>query len=616
MTPERWQQISRIFKSAISLDGAARAAYLANQCGTDESLRSEVEKLLSSHRQASAEDFIGGRAADDGAVLLVTPEELKPRLEKGQKLGSYLILDQLGAGGMGEVYLAKDSRLERTVALKVLSPDISEDQRRMQRFRQEAKVASSLNQPNILTIFESGEIDGLTFLATEFIDGETLRSYLNRERLKTAETIDIAIQVLTALEAAHEARIVHRDIKPENVMIRHRDRVVKVLDFGLAKVTEKRTATQHDLDAEAVTEFKTTPGVLMGTINYMSPEQARAATVDERTDIWSVGVMLYEMVTGLMPFGGPTSSHTLVQILDKELPAFPKVVDAPAELQRIVRKALAKSPDERYQTAKDFAIDLKSLRRQLDVKRSVDDTDQEPDDKRAGKEPSKTRVLVFALVAMAIVTAAFFGWSVWRAARARSSSVVIPAPGPVTPQPERRLTYSITVQEFRNGKYEPPYTMAAEVSFEPKDRVRLNVGSPQTGYLYILNEGPRDGSAVPEYSIMFPSASANNGSPLLAAEQHILIPAEPHWFQFDTQAGVERLWLIFSEDAVAELESVRRFASKETQGVIADMTQNKLIQDFLTTHSATKPETEKGETLTTLTMPGKLLLYPVRLEHH
>ncbi|HEY0730413.1 MAG TPA: serine/threonine-protein kinase, partial [Pyrinomonadaceae bacterium] len=460
MTPERWQQISRIFKSAISLDGAARAAYVANQCGTDESLRSEVEKLLSSHRQASAEDFIGGRAADDGAVLLVTPEDLKPRLEKGQKLGSYLILDQLGAGGMGEVYLAKDSRLERTVALKVLSPDISEDQRRMQRFRQEAKVASSLNQPNILTIYEFGEIDGLTFLATEFIDGETLRSYLNHERLKVPETLDIAIQVLTALEAAHEARIVHRDIKPENVMIRRRDRLVKVLDFGLAKVTEKRSATQHDLDTEAVTEFKTTPGVLMGTINYMSPEQARAVAVDERTDIWSVGVMLYEMVTGVIPFGGPTSSHTLVQILDKELPAFPKVVDAPAELQRIVRKALAKSPDERYQTAKDFAIDLKSLRRQLDVTRSTDAADEEPADKRAEKEPSKTRVLVFALVAMAIVTAAFLGWSVWRAARARSSSVVVPAPGPVAPQPERRLTYSITVQEFRNGKYEPPYTMA------------------------------------------------------------------------------------------------------------------------------------------------------------
>jgi serine/threonine protein kinase len=347
----------------------------------------------------------------------------------------------------------------------------------------------------------------------------------------------------------------------------------------------------------------------MGTVNYMSPEQAKASGIDERTDIWSVGVMLYEMVTGLMPFGGPTMSHTLVQILEKEVPAFPKVAGAPAELQRIIRKAMAKDPDERYQTVKDLAVDLKSLRRQSDHSLERDAVLPET-------EPNKKRVLVYGLIAMAVVMVAFFGWSIWRATRAPSSSVAVPASTPVVAQPERRLTYSVTVQEFREGKHQPPYTMAGEVSFEPGDRVRLNIGSPQAGYLYILNEGPRDGSTVPEYSIMFPSSSANNGSPLLAAEQHVLIPEEPHWFQFDDQEGVERLWLVFSEDAVPEIESVRRFASKETKGVVADMTQNKLIQDFLTTHSATKPELEKGETLTTLKVPGKLLLYGVRLEHH
>lgn len=613
MTPERWQQISRIFKSAISLDSDARKAYVADQCGNDELLRSEVEKLIDSHRQASEENFIGGRAAEDGAVLLGGEnEEQEPRLKKGQRFGSYEILDKLGAGGMGEVYLAKDSRLERTVALKVLPPDISLDQRRMQRFRQEAKVVSSLNQPNILTIFEFGEVEGLSFLATEFIDGETLRHHLHHgKRLGLTETLDIAIQVVAALDAAHEAHIVHRDIKPENVMIRHRDHVVKVLDFGLAKITEKKSQAlvDHDSDSEAVTAFKTAPGMLMGTVNYMSPEQARVLPVDERTDIWSVGVMLYEMVTGLMPFGGPTTSHTLVQIIEKETPAFPKVVDAPPELQRIIRKAMAKDPEERYQSAKDLGVDLKSLRKQLDHG-SQRDTDQ------TEKEPDKKRVLVYALVAMAVVTVAFFGWSIWRAAQSGSSSVVAPAPTSVAAVPERRLTYSLTVQEFRDGKHNTPYIMAGEVSFEPRDRVRLNISSPQAGYLYILNEGPRDGSTVPEYNIMFPKASANSGSPLLAADQHILIPEEPDWFQFDDQQGVERLWLIFSEEAVPELESVRRFASQETQGVIADMTQNKLIQDFLTTHSATKPELEKGETLTTLKMPGKLLLYPVRLEHH
>jgi serine/threonine protein kinase len=384
---------------------------------------------------------------------------------------------------------------------------------------------------------------------------------------------------------------------------------VKVLDFGLAKVTEKRPTAFTGDASEADTAFRTAPGLLMGTVNYMSPEQAKAQTVDERTDIWSLGVMLYEMVTGLMPFGGPTTSHTLVQIIEKETPAFPQVADTPAELQRIIRKALAKSADERYQTAKDMLIDLKNLRGQLDHSSALATDHTE-------KEPDKKRVLVLALVAMVVAAAAFFGWSIWRATRAPSSSVAVPASTPVVAQPERRLTYSVTVQEFREGKHQPPYTMAGEVSFEPGDRVRLNIGSPQAGYLYILNEGPRDGSTVPEYSIMFPSSSANNGSPLLAAEQHVLIPEEPHWFQFDDQEGVERLWLVFSEDAVPEIESVRRFASKETKGVVADMTQNKLIQDFLTTHSATKPELEKGETLTTLKVPGKLLLYGVRLEHH
>ena len=604
MSPERWHQVSRIFKSAISLDGEARAAYVADQCGTDSSLRSEVEKLLASHQRADAENFIGGRAADDGAVLLVEDIELKPRLEKGQQLGSYLILDQLGAGGMGEVYLAKDSRLERTVALKVLSPDISEDKRRMRRFRQEAKVASSLNQPNILTIFEFGEVEGLTFLATEFIDGETLRTYLHRDRFKLAETLDIAIQVLTALEAAHEARIVHRDIKPENVMIRHRDRLVKVLDFGLAKVTESGS----HIDTEAATEFKTTPGVLMGTINYMSPEQARAMKVDERTDIWSVGVMLYEMVTGVMPFGGPTSSHTLVQIIEQEPP--PLVKDAPVELQRIVRRAMAKSPDERYQSAKDMAVDLKNLRKQLDQGSflATDHTDNTDHTKE------KKRVLFVALVAMVAATAAIFAVSIWRASRERPSAV-LPAPTRVVAVPERRLTYWITVQKFRGGKYKDPYRVAGEINFEAGDQVRVNVQTPEAGHLYIVNEGPRDGETVPEFNFLFPSSTANKGSSLLAADQQIQIP-EASWYRFDTQEGVERLWLIFSEDAVPELESVKQFANKKAGGLIADMTQNKLVHDYLTSHSTVKPDVDKGDTLTTLKASGKLLVYPVRLEHH
>jgi serine/threonine protein kinase len=633
LSPERWQQVSRIFKSAISLADKARADYLAEECGADENLRSEVERLIDSHQRADEANFIGGRAAEDGAALLIDEddEHEQSRLADGQQFGSYVIIDRIGVGGMGEVYLARDSRLGRTVALKVLSPDVSGDARRMKRFRQEAKVASSLNQPNILTIFEFGEADGLTFLATEYIDGDTLRDYLRGRRPKLTEIIDIAIQILAALDAAHEARIVHRDIKPENVMIRRRDRVVKVLDFGLAKVTEKRMHGPTDEYSEhesATAAFKTAPGMLMGTVNYMSPEQAQARPVDERTDIWSTGVILYEMLTGVRPFTGPTTSHTLVQIIEKDPPAFNKTLaqQAPDELQRILRKALAKSLDERYQTAKDMLIDLRSLRRQLE---GTTEASSEPD-----LGAKQKRVLWFALAAMLVFTAAYFAFSVWRSSRARSN--VVNAPAPVAAAvPERVLTYWITVQKFREGKYQKPFTVAGEINFEARDQIRLNVRSPQNGYLYVLNEGPREAATTghegtptgregtttgtnegpPQFVILFPSPSANKGSSQLSAGQEVLIPEET-WLQFDAQQGVERLWLVFTEEAVPELESVKEFANRKQRGLITDAARNKSIHDFLTTHSAAKPELEKGDLLTTLKMPGKFLLHPIRLEHH
>jgi len=619
LTPERWQQVSRIFKSAISLDGEARAAYVAGQCGVDESLRVEVEKLIQSHQRASEENFIDGAAVEAGAALLIVDDENgpQPSLNKGQQFGSYVILNPLGAGGMGEVYLARDSRLDRTVALKVLSPDVSSDKRRMQRFWQEAKIASSLNQPNILTIFEFGEVEGLTFLATEFIDGETLRDHINDKRLKLAEILDIAIQVLAALDAAHEARIVHRDIKPENVMIRRRDHVVKVLDFGLAKATEKRLSVLTEQESEAATEFKTAPHTVMGTVNYMSPEQAQAHAVDERTDIWSTGVMIYEMVSGLMPFKGATTSHTIVQILEKDPVPLTRFTQrrAPEELQRIVSKALAKSPDERYQTAKDMLIDLRNLKKRLDVEAEIDRTSS-PETPRVtvidDRAPQKRRVLMIALIGMAVATAAIFAFSIWRASRARTTPAVAP---PVATE-ERTLTYWITVQKFRNNKaYKDPFTLAGEINFEPDYQIRINVRSPQPGYLYVLNEGPPEGSAQPEFVVLFPSSTANEGSPLLAADQVVQIPQQT-WFKFDKQQGTEKLWLVFSKDAVPELEAVKEFAGKRTAGLITDSARNTAVQNFLTTHSANKPEYEKGAKQTTLKTADKLLVYAVKLEHH
>src|SRR6185369_12412300 len=354
----------------------------------------------------------------------------------------------------------------------------------------EAKVVSSLNQPNILTVFEFGEVDGLNFLATEFIDGETLRDHLHNKRLKLSEIVGISIQVLAALDAAHEARIVHRDIKPENVMLRWRDGVVKVLDFGLAKLTEQKYSTLgHDSDPEAITEFRTAPGTIMGTINYMSPEQAQGGEIDERTDIWS---------TGKMPFRGSTTSHTIVQILEKHPVPLTKLVKAPAELERIVLKAIAKKPGERYQAAKDRLADLRGLQR-LEIEAEFEQTSPLITPDEPGLAAKKKRVLVFAVVGMLLVTAAIFAVNIWRSSRsAINPSITTPAVAPV----ERTLTYWITVQKFKEEKpYQDPFTLAGEINFEAGYRIRVNLRSPQQGYLYILNEGPASGA--PEYNIVF-----------------------------------------------------------------------------------------------------------------
>jgi serine/threonine protein kinase/TolB-like protein len=306
----------------------------------------------------------------------------------GTILGRYEIRSPLGAGGMGEVYLAQDTQLDRAVALKILPAQLASDEQRMRRFEQEAKAASALNHPNILTIHEVGQADSIHFIATEFIDGVTLRQLIKRARMTLRETFDIIIQVASALTSAHAAGIVHRDIKPENIMLRS-DGYVKVLDFGLAKLMEK-TTTREGSDPEATikTAVNTAPGVVMGTVYYMSPEQARGLAVDERTDIWSFGVVLYEMITSSIPFSGATPSDVIASILEREpKPLASSALNVPAELERIVSKTLAKDAEERYQTTKDLLIDLRRLKRQLDVEAELERIVRlDEDDKATGGE--------------------------------------------------------------------------------------------------------------------------------------------------------------------------------------------------------------------------------------
>src|SRR5262249_10300203 len=340
-----------------------RAAFLARACAGDPQLRSEVESLISSHNQAG--DSIEA-LADQAATEMIADDRATSII--GKQIGHYSVLSHIGRGGMGEVFLAQDASLARKVALKLLRGDLTKDQERLRRFRQEARAASALNHPNILTIHEIGQEGSLHFMATEYVEGETLRQHIVSARTTLGEALDVSVQAASALAAAHQAGIIHRDIKPENIMLRT-DGYVKVLDFGLAKLAKTKPV---DTAAPTQPKVETEPGVIMGTVSYMSPEQARGLAVDARTDIWSLGVMIYEMVAGRRPFEAETASDVMALILQKEpLPLSRYSSEAPAELDRIVRKALHKDKEERYQMIREILLDLKSLKQEIEFERKL-----------------------------------------------------------------------------------------------------------------------------------------------------------------------------------------------------------------------------------------------------
>lgn len=362
VTPERWQKIKQVFADASKLETVDRPAFLDRTCGDDADLRSEVESLLASSDNSAG--FLDQPAVREVADVIANRRAV---LTPGQQVGPYVTVRAIGAGGMGEIFLADDQRLGRQVALKLLPAQFTSDPDRARRFKQEARAASALNHPNIFTIYEIGELDNhQLFIATEYIEGQTLRE-AETARLDLRDILDIVIQISGALSAAHAAGIVHRDIKPENVMLRP-DGLVKVLDFGLAKLAEHPRPLNHGSQAETATYHSTTPGLVMGTVNYMSPEQARGLDVDARTDIFSCGVLLYEMLAGRTPFASATHADTIAAILQQEpVPLAQLMPGLPAELQRIVSKMLRKDRDDRYQTAKDLSLDLKELRDELQL---------------------------------------------------------------------------------------------------------------------------------------------------------------------------------------------------------------------------------------------------------
>jgi serine/threonine protein kinase len=358
MTPARLERIEKIFRAALDQTPDQVSAFLDRVCEGDELLRRKVEALLTSRERAA--DFM-----ETSAVGLATKiiQDSQADSLVGQTIGHYKISESIGTGGMGEVYLATDVIAGRKAALKLLPLQFTADPERLKRFEQEAHTVVALNHPNILTVYEIGEDHSIHYIASELIEGETLRQRLTRGPMQLSEAVDVAVQVASALAAAHQAGIVHRDVKPENIMLRP-DGYVKVLDFGIAKLAEQELPVTMPR-GEALSLVETNLGSVLGTVRYMSPEQACGAPVDKRTDIWSLGVVLYEMVTGRTPFEGDppsqgygaagTPKEVMSSILEKEPPPLTRyVANAPVELQQIVSKTLRKDRDERYHSAHEL----------------------------------------------------------------------------------------------------------------------------------------------------------------------------------------------------------------------------------------------------------------------
>jgi len=351
MNPERWKQIDDLLSSALQLEPEQRAAFLDKACAKDNELRKEVEALLSSDQQVRS-SFVESPVKEIAAAMIL---ERFNRLSSGQIIGAYKILSLLKTGGMGEVYSAKDERLGRNVAIKILPAEFSNDHDRLSRFKQEARSASALNHPNIITIYDIGSFESGTFIAMELIEGKTLREMINSGSIQLRKTIDIAAQLADGLAKAHETGIIHRDLKPENIMIT-KDGLLKILDFGLAKLPASELE-----NSKVSTLFKTDSGIILGTVAYMSPEQASGQSVDYRSDQFSFGTIIYELITGSNPFHRKTSAETLTAIINDEVPN----LRAPTPIQWMIERCLSKDREERYVSTRDLARELQSIRNHL-----------------------------------------------------------------------------------------------------------------------------------------------------------------------------------------------------------------------------------------------------------
>ncbi|MCY7347231.1 MAG: serine/threonine protein kinase, partial [Pyrinomonadaceae bacterium] len=410
MNAERWKQIDELFDAVLESPNERRGAFLSEKCGSDDELKKEILSLLAAQKETD-------KFLENSAMNLMAKEIAHDNTTVadfsilGRELGNYRIERPLGAGGMGEVFLAHDAKLNRKVALKILPSEFVLDAERVKRFEREAKAVSALNHPNIVTIYDFGQLDGINFIVTEHIQGVTVRELI-KENPSLKDTLSIISQTCEALAAAHASGIIHRDIKPENIMVRP-DGYVKVLDFGLAKLNP-----QADSIHVSLTNY-TQKGMIIGTLAYMSPEQVSDDHVDHRTDLWSLGVVFYEMLTGKNPFKGENRQATLNAILNLNPPPVSEFVPSlPVELDRILEKALEKDADVSYQTASDIRADIKRVRREIDSSPSLR-SGSLTNRREAAKPPRKFLLFTAGFLLLALIGFGF--WFFFRQTDAKKS---------------------------------------------------------------------------------------------------------------------------------------------------------------------------------------------------
>lgn len=482
ISPERWQRLQALFYEALELPTEARPEFLENNCEGDRALREEIEGLL----QATEKPLDLLKQPILAAASQMVAEKTGGSLVSGTKLAHYEIISLIGTGGMGEVYLAEDTRLHRKVALKMLKPDLTNDERDLRRFEHEALTASALNHPNILTIYEFRQSGSVRFIVSEFVEGDTLRQTMMHGRMQPDAVVDIAVQIASALSAAHASGIVHRDIKPDNVIVRG-DGIVKVLDFGIAKLMQARVEETVRRKALATTADTSQPGMVIGTAKYMSPEQARGLALDSRTDIFSLGSVMYELLTGKTAFVGQTATDVLAAILTADPPPPADFVpDVPFELERIISKAMRKDRETRYQAAADLQIDLQDFKKEAEFQarlrvparprpsrtgwNSLTPVRATPAAVRAEKTSSRRWLLVPTLLIAVLAVAYFFAQRM-----ARRSQESYPR--------------SLAILPFRNLKQDPQTDF---LGFSLADEIITKMG-----YINALNVRPS--SSVDKY---------------------------------------------------------------------------------------------------------------------